>query len=385
MMRFSISTRYAIRSLTRHLRRTILSVVGVGLGCGVCIFIVSFVSGEKQMLIRAAAESGVGHLRVVPRGWVDTRDNALRLEDWVRTLEIIRSSDEVIVATPRARTEALLAFGTRVTGVEILGVDPASEPAANRLVRDVAAGRYLRAGEPGTTVVGRAVARRLRAEEGDDLMVTVAGKDGEMKSAMLRIAGIVETGSDDLDATICHVNLEDVERLTLLDGAGEVTLLVRDTRDLDTVARRLRGAIGDDNCVVTWEEITPELAAGLEVDKTWTRLTVGIVMLVVLLGIASSQLAAILERRREFAVLSALGMKGRRLVLTLLTEGLFLGAAGGAVGLGLGAAGAYWIATHGIDFSGIYGDADLTMSNLIFDPVFYGDFGWWLVPLAFGL
>ena len=67
-MSLSLTTQYALKSLGRHKRRTALSVLGIGLGCGVCVFMVAFVRGESQMMLRAAAESGNGHLRIVPAG-----------------------------------------------------------------------------------------------------------------------------------------------------------------------------------------------------------------------------------------------------------------------------------------------------------------------------
>ena len=48
----------------------------------------------------------------------------------------------------------------------------------------------------------------------------------------------------------------------------------------------------------------------LEQDAASARFVSAIILLIVLLGVASAQLAAVLERRREFAVLSALGMSG---------------------------------------------------------------------------
>ena len=65
-MKLSISLKYAVRSLSGHVRRTILSIAGIGLGCGLCLFMIGFVRGESKMMLRAAAESGTGHLRVVP-------------------------------------------------------------------------------------------------------------------------------------------------------------------------------------------------------------------------------------------------------------------------------------------------------------------------------
>jgi len=140
-----------------------------------------------------------------------------------------------------------------------------------------------------------------------------------------------------------------------------------------------------DYSVVTWEQLMPELASGVKVDETWTRLTVSIIMIVVFLGIASAQLTAVLERRREFAVLSAVGMKGSRLVQIMVYEGLVLGFVGAIVGLAVGVPSAYWIATKGIDFTKMYSTDDMSVSNILIDPVFLGDFGWWLVPLAFVL
>ena len=384
-MRLSISTRYAMCSLRRHLRRTILAILGIGLGSAVCLFMIAFVRGEGKMMLKAAAESGAGHLRIVPAAWPETRENDLRLSHWQRIDQTLKATEGITVVTPHARTEGLLAFGTRVAGVEIVGVDPRTEQATNRLVRNVAEGQYLRPDAPGTTVIGRALAERLDVERDDPVMVTVADTDGQMSSAMLRIVGIVETGSRDLDGIICHVNLQDVESLTGRVGAADLTALVDNPKYLARHVRGLQNRLPDDYAVVTWKEIMPELASGTEVDETWTRLTVGLVMIVVFLGIMSAQLAAVLERRREFAVLSALGMRSGRLMRVMLAEGVILGLLGSVLGLVFGLPAAHYVATHGIDFTKMYGTTDLSVSNVLFDPVYKGDFGWWLIPLAFEL
>ena len=99
------------------------------------------------MMLKAAAESGAGHLRVVPAQWPETRENDLRLSDWENVRDLMRDTEGITVVTPHARTEGLLAFGTRVAGVEILGVDPDTEQQTNRLVRNIPEGHYLIAGE----------------------------------------------------------------------------------------------------------------------------------------------------------------------------------------------------------------------------------------------
>jgi ABC-type lipoprotein release transport system permease subunit len=336
-------------------------------------------------MLKAAAESGNGHIRIVPAEWVQTRQNDLRLDNWRSILKELRLNEKIKRATPHARKEGLLAFGTRTVGVEVVGVDPAVEQTMNRLVRNLDEGHYLEEGSSGTVVVGREIARRLKVELDDELLITVADSNGQMSSAMLRIVGIAETGSEELDASICHITLSDMVKLTALNGAAELTAVVEEPRKIERITKALSAVLPKDCAVLTWKEIMPELASGVKVDETWARLTVGIVMIVVLLGIASAQLTAVLERRREFAVLSALGMRKMRLIKIMLVEGLVLGIIGGAVGLGFGIPFTYLLATRGIDFTRFYGDSGISVSNILIDSVFQGDFGWWLFPLAFVL
>jgi lipoprotein-releasing system permease protein len=78
-------------------------------------------------------------------------------------------------------------------------------------------------------------------------------------------------------------------------------------------------------------------------------------------------------------------MKSGRLIRVMLAEGVILGLLGSVLGLAFGLPAAYYVATHGIDFTKMYGTSDLSVGTILFDPVFKGDFGWWLIPLAFEL
>ena len=194
-------------------------------------------------------------------------------------------------------------MGTHVVPVEIVGVDPRTEPSTNRFVRNVSQGRYLQSSDTGAVVIGQAIADRLVAGLDDEILATAVGKSGDIESMLLRIVGIVRTGSDEIDATICQVVLADVERLTGLSGAGEVTLILDDWERADAAKAALSQAVGAGDEVLTWGEISPEFKGHLEQDNAVSRLVSGIILLIVVLGVASAQLAAVLERRREFAVL----------------------------------------------------------------------------------
>lgn len=369
---------YAVRSLRRNVRRTTLSIIGIGIGCALALFMESVNRGRDELFVRMGAYAGSGHVRIVPAGWQARRDPQLRLAGWQQDLRAANSLPGVAAVAIRSRAQALLAMGTHVVPVEITGVDPAVEPRTNRLVQNVARGRYLRPDESGVAVIGRAMANRLVADLDDEILATAVGKSGDIESVMLRIVGIVNTGNEDVDVSVCHAALADVERLTGLQGAGEVTLVLSDWRATDATKAALTSLVAPGDVVLTWADITPEAKGHLDQDKAMSRVISGIILLIVMLGVASAQLAAVLERRREFAVLSALGMRGRLIVLVLVEEALVIGLASAALGLALGLPFVWRLARSGLDLRQYMGSS-FSFEGLILEPVIYGDIGAWIV------
>jgi ABC-type lipoprotein release transport system permease subunit len=379
-----VSAKYAFRSLFRHTRRTLLSVVGVGIGCGIALIATSWIGGSTEMQIRAVSESGGGHIRIVPATWPDKRENALRLADWEAALEAAESLPGVKTIAMRARANGLLALGNRTAAVQVTGVEPEVERESNRIVYKASLeGRYLLPDDMGNVVIGKTLAKRLRVELDDDLFVTMVGRD-EIQSTMLRIVGILETGSRDLDSTICHVTLSDVNEVSGFSGPAEMSILIDDYRRIDETQKLLAEKLPAGNTVITWMEVNPGLAANVEGDKGFMRALTGAIVLVVLLGIASAQLTAVLERRTEFAILSALGMKSRQVVGLIALEALMVGLGGAAVALVFGGSAAYYLSTEGVNFAALMGD-DISFGDVLLDPVMFAIFGPWLIWHALGI
>jgi ABC-type lipoprotein release transport system permease subunit len=377
-----LSTRYAARSVSRNLRRTALSIAGIAIGCVLALFMESLNRGRGELFSRAAVTSGTGHLRIVPAGWRVRRDTGLRLADWEHDLAVSRSLPDVSVATARIRAQVLLAVGTHVVPVEMVGVQPDLEPRTFKYVQRVNEGRYLRTGESGTLVVGKAIAERLSAGLDDDVVATTVGPGGDIQSALLRIVGIVSTGSEDADESICQMPFDDLARLTGVPGAAEVSVLLNDYRRVTAVQSTLQSRVAGGDDVMTMTELAPEIEGHLQQDAASTRFVSAIILLIVFLGVASAQLAAVLERRKEFAVLSALGMSGGRMVRLVVQEALMLGIAGAALALMVGLPLVWRFARVGLDFRNYLGSS-WSFQGVLFDPVFYGDFGFWIFPSVF--
>ncbi|MGE0786732.1 MAG: ABC transporter permease [Sandaracinaceae bacterium] len=378
-----VSARYAGRSLLRSVRRTALSVAGIAFGVGVALFGLAWIRGEGDMMVRAAAGSGVGHMRVAPRGYLQTRDDDDRLPDGEALLERVRAIDGVEVATPHARMGALLGLGTNSVRAEILGVDARTEPRTLRFVRHLAEGRYLEPDERGAIVLGRTLVERLDAQLGDELVLMAVDERGEMQSQLVTLVGIATSGSRQIDAGIAQVSLADLAALSGRPGVAEITVIASDIRSIDRVRAAVARAVGGSADVLTWQEVAPALVAGVATDAAFMNVAAIIVFVVVLLGVASAQLTAVLERRKEIAVLAALGMGTGSLVRVVLTEGILLGVVGALAALAWAAPLIAYLSGAGVDLRAMFGEEqNMAVGGVLLDPVFYPANGAWIVPTA---
>ena len=133
----------------------------------------------------------------------------------------------------------------------------------------------------------------------------------------------------------------------------------------------------------------PEFLVARRMDFAELTLLVAVLSIVLPLFVGSLLLALFLLRRPWgrtvqgviFAVLMALGMKGRQLMRLVMTEALAIGLLGAVVGLLVATPFVYWMATSGLDFAAILGE-EMSISGVLYDPVMYADMGLWMIPRA---
>jgi len=222
-------------------------------------------------------------------------------------------------------------------GAPLLYVTAEVEGRAVQLVgSDLAAARTL---HPGWTIgtstngavglAGAELLRRLRAEPGQPLHVRFADREVVWRAGARLAAG----GAND---AAWWVPLEDLQRLTDLEGRVSVAEVRVDgsTRDAEAVAARL----SSDGRVRA--DVVHALAATEAGLLARTRRLMTLVTAAALLAAGLSAFGTLtdlaLERRREIALMKALGATRRHLMRLLAIESLVIGAVGGLVGVALG-------------------------------------------------
>ena len=172
-------------------------VAAIAIGCALALFMESLNRGRDELV---RPHRRVRRRRARPDragGWRERRDPRLRLANWRATLEAARALRAWRPSRRGPARRSLLAMGTHVVARRDGRRRPATEPRTYRCVSTCPDGRYLTPRDAGAVVIGQAIADRLVAGLDDEILATAVGQDGDIESALLRIVGIVRTGSDE--------------------------------------------------------------------------------------------------------------------------------------------------------------------------------------------
>lgn len=353
--------RLALRNLARNRWRTGLTLAGVAVAVAMLVWSEASMDALLDTMVRSATAVQLGDVRVesAARARSGALQDAFPVSDAL--LDRIRAAPGVEAAAPRLVTFGLLGHGSRSQAALLLGVDPTAEARAGDVPRSVVAGRWLSAGAPlvdgaKEIALGENLAKLLSAQVGDELVVLMQAADGSTGDERLRVVGLVRTGTAELDRQAAWLRLPEAAWLAALDGqAHEVVVRIERGAGLDGVAGAVREAVsaagGPALAVRTWEELAPDLRQLIDLTRLTMLVLYAIVYLIAALGVVNTQRMAALERRREFAVMMAVGVTPRRLAGLVIVEAVLLSAFGAALGAGMGWALSAYHAHAGLDLA----------------------------------
>ncbi|MEW6754671.1 MAG: FtsX-like permease family protein [Candidatus Latescibacterota bacterium] len=359
--------RMAWRNLWRHRTRTLimasavaltyaLTLVGMGIGD----------DGHARMLAEAARAAG-GQVLVHGHGYWASRASDAVIRQAEGVLQAARRVEGVKTAIPRVIVSGLVSTAAGSRPVLLQGVRPALEAELHSLVRDLAAGTFLTGGEDDPVVLGSRIVEKLELEVGERVVLTATGPDGEVTRALFHLTGILQTGIRELDEFVGYTTLAAAQRAVGMEGMlTQIGVLVADGTEAQVVAGRLQGALAaapGDLEVLTWQEAVPDMVGFVEIDDAFGYLYQAVIFAVVLFSITNTFLMAVMERVREFGLLSALGVSGGRIARMLLAETALMVCLAMGTGLALGVGGHLAIDHWGINVAA-YGVEELEISGV---------------------
>ena len=344
----------AVRNVFRNRRRTLISLLVIGIGLTILAFVLGFV-GEAIVAAQRSLAQELGALQIGNPRVLDGRTSGLEglidAEVVQRALALVEELPNVAGVTTQIRFAGLIGDDQGSTLLLARGIVP--EDCMTDYACMIVAGRGLEGSEAREIVLGERLARRLGVGPGDRVNVATGTAAGTLNAATVTVVGVVRYGEAQVEDRLGFVPLGFAQRLLRTAGVERILVWLDDLDQASGFAGQLSRAFSSEGlplAVRTWDELSPFFASLQTFWSAFSGFTSLAVFILVFFSVLEVLTISFLERTREVGTVRALGASRGRVFAGFVTEGLAVGVIGGLTGAIAGAALAYLFNSVGLTF-----------------------------------
>jgi lipoprotein-releasing system permease protein len=206
-------------------------------------------------------------------------------------------------------------------------------------------------------VIGATLKKTLKVQLGDCVEVTsptigYSYSGGQLRppvAKQFRVQGIFEAGFDQYDSKLMYADLYEAQAFY---GAGDtvtgVEMRIRDIDDSAAVTARIDELLKNGIYhTMDWEELNHGLFTALRIQQILMSLVLALIILVAAFTVIATLIMVVFDKKREIAVLKAMGATDGSLLRAFLYQGLIIGVLGTGAGLLFGYGLCRWISDYG--------------------------------------
>jgi lipoprotein-releasing system permease protein len=206
-------------------------------------------------------------------------------------------------------------------------------------------------------VLGIALAQTLKAKLGDCVQVTsptigytfVRGSLRPPVAKQFRVTGVFQAGFDQYDSKLVYTDLHEAQAFYQAgDTVTGVEMKIADIDKAEEVAKKIEAELGSKLYhILDWQELNHGLFTALRIQQILMSLVLALIILVAAFTVIATLIMVVLDKKREIAVIKAMGASDWHLLRAFLYQGLIIGVVGMTLGLSFGYAVCKWILAYG--------------------------------------
>jgi lipoprotein-releasing system permease protein len=311
----------------------IISLIGIGLGVGALIVVMSVMNGMRHQVLSDI-------LGVDPHVRIENPDGELK--DYDALTQRLLGIPGVLHAAPVIDGDVMVVAQERSAAATARGVRPAD------LLEYSAIGRHLISGSIGGAadeiVMGDSMAWRLGVAVGSEVTLVAPNPEGAAdetvpKSKAFRVAALFTVDNAKYDSGFVYMPLESAQRYFGMTGAvTSVDVMVIDPETVAVAKAAVLKAVGDGYRVRDWQDLNSAFVSALKVERIVTFILLALIMLVAAFNIVSGQVMLVKDKGREIAILRTMGATRPSILRIFFLSGASTGVFGTILGVALGLA-----------------------------------------------
>jgi lipoprotein-releasing system permease protein len=319
---------------------TVLSIAGVTVGVMALIVVIAVMAGFETDL-KSRIMGIRPHL-------VLTQKNGAFI-DYHRVLAKVKSIGGIETASAYITTQVVLRTTSRAAGAILKGIDTAQEKnGSNRVnVRRLVTGSLAKASPGGNdqlpgVILGKELAANLGVIRGDTVyMISPRGMLSPVGHipAMIKfqVSDLFESGMYEFDGTLAFVDLKQAQKILRMPrSVSGIEMRLKDMDQVEEISNRIEQVVDGDYAIENWKQINRNLFSALRLEKTVMFIILALIVLVAAFNIAGSLVMMVMEKRKDIAILKAMGATARSIGRIFVIKGLVIGLVGTLLGTSAG-------------------------------------------------
>ena len=306
------------------------------MGVATLIVILSVMDGFEGAL-KARLAQGEFHV-LMTRAGDDTDPYFEMPSDAVN--KIYSLSPDIRSVNPVLSTEAILKAGKKVYGMSMRGVSECQMSLLAKSLVEAAEGPKVLSRNG--LWLGKELAYQLNVLPGDKVQViSPTETEGPLESVprlrSFRVDGVFESGIPEKDLHTVYASLDAVQEFLARPGkVNRVEVSVSDFERSERSGDLIRAEFGDTFRVQDWNQLNSHLFASLRLERVTMFIILAMIVLVASFNIVTSLRMTVMEKRKEIAILQAMGASAKQVGGVFLVQGVVIGNIGTAIGLVVG-------------------------------------------------
>jgi len=358
--------RFALRNVQRNVRRSLLTILTVTLGCILLTIGLSWLSGVYYSFVNSSIQNG-GLVRISTETYYQKEALNPLEENIVHTAPIVErllQLEEVTAVYPRISQGVAASIGGEELG-EIFGLLTGADIEYYRdvlkLEDKIHKGSFFTENAEKEGLIGRSLAKDMDVTVGDDAIFVGQTQDGSISPIKITVVGILDTGNSVFDRC-AYVHIEKARWMADIPE-GSTELLIFGPTDAATTSRTIQEISSDFSqisdtidqdgkpvplSILAWNKREP-FASMIILPQLISGLLAAIIIFITALGVLNTMMMSVLERTAEIGILRALGMQRTTVAATFILEAMTIAVFGGLAGSFIGSLLSIWMADKGIN------------------------------------
>lgn len=339
----------SFKLLSERKRQAIVSVLGVAIGVTAFIVMSSVMMGFQTYFIEQAVDINA-HItlkneeqdeadRILRIAYGDSvvsevlgskpKETKDKIVDYKFIISKYMQSEDIKGVAPHLTGQAIVRYGIKEKSVNIIGIDPQLEVKASIIDRFMEFKRLNQLNvDRNSIILGSLVARDLGVRE-IGKKVTLVAPNGSVH--VLKVVDFFNSGITGLDQTRAYLHLRTLQ--TILDRPNQVNELVFKIKNVDD-AERLSRVISRETgyYAESWQKAYSNFLKIFRMQNWITYMIVFAILVVSAFGIFNIMMMTVLEKKRDIAILKAIGFEDREITWIFVFQGVFIGFVGATLG-----------------------------------------------------